>query len=190
MDYFDYKDALAGFLFLSYVLYSLTIVVRRYLLKKKSTHIIKIPVARNTIQYILLIILTYIVTIPVFTYYFSKGLRLIYYQFVDREDYYLNRQGFFLDHYDIHVIGWVVWFYFFLLVKLFVSHIPHYTIRKDSFIIISMFTILVLIESYGKGYDIRTYSHFVLTECFLLIMYFVIRNRVNKNYCRENCIIG
>ena len=56
MDYFGYKDALAGFLFLSYVLYSLTIVVRRYLLKKKSTHIIKIPVARNTIQYILLII--------------------------------------------------------------------------------------------------------------------------------------
>jgi hypothetical protein len=181
MDYFGYKDALAGCLVLSYVFYSLTIVVRRYLLKKKSTQIIKIPVARNTIQYILLIILTYIVTIPVFTYYFSKGLRLIYHQFVDREDYYLNRQGFFLDHYDNHVIGWVVWFYFFLLVKLIVSHILHYTIRKDSFIILSMFTLLVLIESYGKGYDIRTYSHFVLTKLFLLIMYFIVRNKVIKD---------
>jgi hypothetical protein len=181
MDYFDYKYTLGGFLLLSYFLYSLTIVVRRYLLKKKSTQIIKIPVARNTIQYILLIILTYIITIPVFTYYFSKGLRLIYHQFVDREDYYLNRQGFFLDHYDNHVIGWVVWFYFFLLVKLIVNHILHYTIRKDSFIIISMFTLLVLIESYGKGYDIRTYSHFVLTELFLLIMYFIVRYKVIKD---------
>lgn len=190
MDYFDYKDALAGLLFLSYIMYSLIIVVRRYLLKKKSTQIIKIHLTRNTIQYFLLIILTYIVTIPFITYCFSKGLRLIYHQFVDREDYYLNRQGFFLDHYDNHVIGLVVWFYFFLLVKLIASLILHYTIRKDSFIIISIFTILVLIESYGKGYDIRTYSHFVLTECFLLIMYFVIRNRVNKNYCRKNWIIG
>ena len=186
MDYFDHKDVLAGFLLLSYILYSLTIVVSRYLLKKKSNQIIKIPVVRNTIQYIFLIILTYIVTILVFTYYFSKGLRLIYYQFVDREDYYLNRQGFFLDHYDNHVIGWVVWFYFFLIVKLIFSYLTRYTIRKDNFIIVSMFTFLFLIESYGKGYDIRTYSHFVLTECFLLIMYFVIRNRVNKNYCRKN----
>lgn len=182
MDYFGYKDALAGCLVLSYVFYSLTIVVRRYLLKKKSTKIIKIPVARNTIQYILLIILTYIVTIPVFTYYFSKGLRFIYHQFVDRQDYYLIRQGFFLDHYENHVIGWVVWFYFFLLVKLIASHILHYTIRKDSFIIISMFTFLILIESFGKGYDIRTYSHFVLTECFFIIMYFFIRNKVIKLY--------
>jgi hypothetical protein len=181
MDYFDYKYALGGYLLLSYILYSLTIVVRCYLLKKKSIQIIKIPVARNTIQYILLIILTYIVTIPVITYYFSKGLRLIYHQFVDRGDYYLNRQGFFLDYYDNHVIGWVVWFYFFLLVKLIVNHILHYTIRKDSFIIISMFTLLVLIESYGKGYDIRTYSHFVLTELFLLIMYFIVRNKVIKD---------
>ena len=182
MDYFDHKDALAGFLLLSYILYSLTIVVSCYLLKKKSTQIIKIPVVRNSIQYILLIILTYIVTIPVFTYYFSKGLRLIYHQFVNREDNYLNRQGFFLDHYDNHVIGWFVWFYFFLLVKMIVSQILHYTIRKDSFIIISMFTFFVLIESYGKGYDFRTYSHFVLTEFFLLIIYFVIRNKVIKLY--------
>lgn len=181
MDYFGYKDALAGFLFLSYVFYSLTIVVRRYLLKKKSTQIIKIPITRNNIQNILLIILTYIVTIPVFTYYFSKGLRLIYHQFVDRGDYYLNRQGFFLDDYDNHVIGWFVWFYFFLLVKLIVNHILHYTIIKDSFIIISMFTLLVLIECYGKGYDIRTYSHFVLTELFLLVMYFIVRNKVIKD---------
>jgi uncharacterized membrane protein len=182
MDYFGYKDALAGFLFLSYVLYSLTIVVRRYLLKKKSTQIIKIHDTRNTITYILLIILAYIVTIPVYTYYFSKGLRLIYHQFVDREDYYLNRQGFFLDYYDNHVIGWVVWFYFFLLVKLIVNHILHYTIRKDSFIIISMFTLLVLIESYGKGYDIRTYSHFVITEFFLLVLYLIVRNKTLKDF--------
>ena len=182
MDYSGYKDVLAGFLFLSYVLYSLTIVVRRYLLKKKSTQFIKIHVTRNTIQYILLIILTYIVTIPVFTYYFSKGLRLIYHQFVDREDYYLNRQGFFLDRYDDHVIGWVVWFYFFLIVKLIFSQITRYTIRKDDFIIISMFTFLFVIESLGKGYDFRTYSHFVLTECFLLITYFVFRNKTLKDF--------
>jgi hypothetical protein len=182
MDYFDYKYALGGYLLLSYISYSLIIVVRRYFLKKKSTQIIKIPVARNTIQYILLIILTYIVTIPVLTYYFSKGLRLIYHQFVDREDYYLNRQEFFLDHYDNHVIGWVVWFYFFLLVKLIVSNILHYTIRKDSFIILSMFTLLVLIESYGKGYDIRTYSHFVLVEYFFLIMYLIVRNKTLKDF--------
>lgn len=181
MDYFDYKDALAGCLVLSYVLYSLAIVVRRYLLKKKSTQIIKIHVKRNTIQYILLIILTYIVTIPVFTYYFSKGLRLIYHQFVDREDHYLNRQWFFLGRYDNHVIGWVVWFYFFLIFKLIFSQRTRYTIRKDNFIILSMFTLLVLIESFGKGYDIRTYSHFVLTELFLLIMYFIVRNKVIKD---------
>lgn len=179
MDYFDYKDALAGFLFLSYVLYSLTIVIRRYLLKKKSTQFIEIHVTRNTIQYILLIILTYIVTIPVFTYYFSKGLRLIYHQFVDREDYYLKRQGFFLDHYDNHVIGWVVWFYFFLIVKLIFSQRTRYSIRKDDFTIISMFTFLVFIESFGKGYDIRTYSLFVLTGLFILTIYFVVRNKVN-----------
>lgn len=182
MDYFGYKDALAGCLVLSYILYSFTIVVRRYLLKKKSTQIIKIPIARNTIQYISLIILTYIFTIPVFTYYFSKGLRLIYHHFVDIEDYYLNRQGFFLDHYDNHVIGWAVWFYFFLLAKLSVSQILHYTIRKDSFIILSMFTFLVLIESYGKGYDIRTYSHFVITEFFLLVLYLIVRNKTLKDF--------
>ncbi len=182
MDYFGYKDALAGFLFLSYILYSLIIVVRRYLLKKKSTQIIKIHVARNTIQYVLLIILTYIVTIPIFSYYFSKGLRLIYHQFVDKEDYYLNRQGFFLDHYDNHVIGWLVWFYFFLIVKLIFSQITRSTIRKDDFIIISMFTFLFVIESLGKGYDFRTYSHFVLTEFFLLITYFVFRNKILKDF--------
>ncbi|BDB56562.1 hypothetical protein SHINM13_08580 [Flavobacterium ammonificans] len=182
MDYFDYKYALGGYLLLSYILYSLIIVVRRYLLKKKSTQIIKIPVARNTIQYVLLIILTYIVTIPILTYYFTKSLRLLYNQFVNKEDHYLNRQGFFLEHYDHHVTGWVVWFYFFLLVKLIFSHILHYTIRKDSFIIISMFTLLVLIESYGKGYDIRTYSHFVITEFFLLVIYLIFRNKTLKDF--------
>jgi hypothetical protein len=181
MDYFDYKDTLGGFLLLSYFLYSLTIVVRRYLLKKKSTQIIKIPVARNTIQYILLIILTYIVTIPVFTYYFSKGLRLIYHQFVDRQDYYLIRQDFFSDDYDSKVISSIVWFYFFLIIKLIFNYITRYTIRKDNYIILSMFTFLVLVESFGKGYDIRTYSHFVLTELFLLIMYFIVRNKVIKD---------
>jgi small-conductance mechanosensitive channel len=187
MDYFDNKDTLGGLLLLSYFLYSLIIFVLRYLLKKKSTQIIKIPVARNTIQFILLIILTYVVTIPVLTYYFSKGLRLIYHQFVDREDYYLNRQGFFLDRYDNHVIAWVVWFYFFLIIKLIFNHITRYTIRKDNYIILSMFTFLVIIESYGKGYDIRTYSHFVLTECFFLIMYFVIRNKVIKDFHKDEC---
>ena len=123
MDYFGYKDALAGFLFLSYVLFSLTIIVRRYLLKKKSTHIIKIPVASNTIQYILLIILTYIVTIPISTYYFGKGLRLLYCQFVVTEDYYLRRQGFFLDDYDSEIIAWVVLFYFFLIIKLILKRL-------------------------------------------------------------------
>jgi hypothetical protein len=180
MDYFDYKDTLGGFLLLSYFLYSLTIVVRRYLLKKKSTQIIKIPVARNTIQYILLIILTYIVTIPVFTYYFSKGLRLIYLQFVDRQDYYLIRQGFFSDDYDSKVISSIIWFYLFLIVKLIFSHITRYTIRKDNYIILSMFTFLVIIESLGRGYDIRTYCHLVLTECFFLIMYFIVRKKVIK----------
>ena len=180
MDYFDYKDALGGYILLSYFLYSLIIFVRRYLLKKKSPQIIKIPVPRNTIQYILLIILTYIVTIPVFTYYFSKGLRLIYHQFVDRQDYYLIRQGFFSDDYDSKVISSIVWFYLFLIVKLIFSHITRYTIRKDNYIILSMFTFLVIIESFGRGYDIRTYSHLVLTECFFLIMYFVIRNKVIK----------
>ena len=185
MDYFYYKDALGGYLLLSYFLYSLTIVTRRYLLKKKSTLIIKIPITRNNVKNISLIILTYLVTIPVFTYYFSKGLRLVYCLFVDREDYYLNRQGFFLDRYDNHVIGWVVWFYFFLIVKLIFSQRTRYTIRKDNFIIISMFTFLVFIESFGKGYDFRTYSHFVLTECFVLIMYFVTRNKVLKDFHKD-----
>ena len=170
MDYFDYKDALGGYILLSYFLYSLIIFVRSYLLKKKSPQIIKIPVPRNTIQYILLIILTY----------FSKGLRLIYHQFVDRQDYYLIRQGFFSDDYDSKVISSIVWFYLFLIVKLIFSHIIRYTIRKDNYIILSMFTFLVIIESFGRGYDIRTYSHLVLTECFFLIMYFVIRNKVIK----------
>ena len=182
MDYFGYKDALAGFLFLSYVLYSLTIVVRRYLLKKKSTQIIKIHVKRNTIQYILLIILTYIVTIPVFTYYFSKGLRLIYHQFVDREDYYLRRQGFFLDDYDSEIIAWVVLFYFFLIIKLIFSFITrNYTIRKDNFIIISWFILMSVFNSIGMGHDIRTYTHEVLTVLFLVIMYFVVRDKVNND---------
>jgi hypothetical protein len=181
LNYFDYKDDLGGYLLLLYFLYSLIVFVRRFILKKKSTVIIKVSITSYTNQYILLIILTYIVTIPVFTYYFSKGLRLIYNQFVNREDNYLNRQGFFLDHYDNHVIGWVVLFYFFLIVKLIFSHITRYSIRKDDFIIISMFTFLVFIESFGKGYDIRTYTHFMLTVLFLLILYFVARNKLIKD---------
>ena len=180
MDYFNYKDALAGCLVLSYVLYSLTIVVRRYLLKKKSTQIIKIHVTTNTIQYFLLIILTYIVTIPISTYYFGKGLRLLYCKFVVTEDYYLRRQGFFLDDYDSEIIAWFVLFYFFLIIKLIFSFITrNYTIRKDNFILISWFVLLSVFNSIGMGHDIRTYTHEVLTVFFMVIMYFVFRNKIN-----------
>ena len=143
MDYSGYKDVLAGFLFLSYVLYSLTIVVRRYLLKKKSTQFIKIHVTRNTIQYILLIILTYIVTIPICTYYFSKGLRLLYLLFIDNDDLYLFRQGFYREDFDERkIVAICIVFYLFLIIKLILSYTSRYTIRKDNFIVISLFTFL------------------------------------------------
>ena len=182
MDYFFYKDVLVGFLLIAYILYVLIIFSKRYKFKKKSTHIIKIPVARNTIQYILLIILTYIVTIPISTYYFGKGLRLLYCQFVVTEDYYLRRQGFFLDDYDSEIIAWVVLFYFFLIIKLIFSFITrNYTIRKDNFILISWFVLLSVFNSIGMGHDIRTYTHEVLTVFFMVIMYFVVRNKVNND---------
>lgn len=187
MDYFFYKDVLGGWLLISYFFYCLIIFVKGYVLKRKSLQIINSPITRNTIINILLIISTYLLTIPVFTYYFGKILRLVYCQFVDSQDYYLIRQGFFSDDYDSKVISSIVWFYFFLIIKLIFIHITRYTIRKDNYIILSMFTFLVIIESYGKGYDIRTYSHFVLTECFFLIMYFVIRNKVIKDFHKDEC---
>ena len=55
MNYFEYKDALAGFLLLSYILYNIIVLSKSFILKKKSIQIIKIPVSRNTIQYIFLI---------------------------------------------------------------------------------------------------------------------------------------
>lgn len=181
MDYLFYKDALGGWILISYLIYSLILIVKRYVLKRKSLQIINIPITRNTIINNLLIILTYLVTIPVFTYYFGKVLRLLYCQFVDRQDNYLIRQGFFSDSYDSRVIFPIIGFYFFLLIKWIFSLTTGYTIRKDSFIIISMFTFLVLIESYGKGHNIWTYSHFLLTELILIIMYFIVRNKVIKD---------
>jgi hypothetical protein len=185
MDYFFYKDVLGGWLLISYCLYCLIIFVKGYVLKRKSLQIINIPITRNTIINILLIISTYLLTIPVFTYYFGKILRLVYCQFIDRQDYYLIRQGFFSDDYDSKVITSIVGFYLFLIVKLIFSHITHYTIRKDNFIILSMFTFLVLIESNGKGNNIITYSHFLLTELILIIMYFIVRNEVIKDFFRS-----
>lgn len=179
MDYFFYKDVLAAFLFFSYILYTLLFFSKRYIFKKKSAQIIKIPVARNTIQYILLIILTYVITIPVFTFYFSKGLRLLYLQFVDNNDPYLRRQGFFNDDYDSIVIVVYFIFYFFLIIKLILRYKTLYTIRKDTFLITSLFAFLYIGDSAGMGYDIRTYSHIIITVLFFLSLYFVVRNKVN-----------
>lgn len=181
MDYFFYKDVLGGYLLISYIIYTLVIFIKRFIFKKKSAQIIKIPVAKNTIQYILLIILTYIVSIPVLTYYFSKGLRLIYIQFVDRKDSFLIRKGFFNDDYDSRFITYFVFFYFLLIIKLIVSHTTRYTIRKDNFIVVSWFIFMAFLGAWGKGNDIRTYSHEIITELFFLFMYFVVRNKVIKD---------
>ncbi len=181
MDYFFYKDVLGGWILISYFLYSLILIVKLYALKRKSSEIINISITRNTIINILLIILTYLVTIPVFTYYFGKALRLFYCQFVDREDNYLIRQGFFSDSYDSIVNSSIVGFYIFLLIKLIFSLTTRYTIRKDNFIVISMFIFFIVLEASGKGHDIRTYSHFILTELFFLSTYFVVRNKVIKD---------
>ena len=56
MDYFEYKDALVVYLLLSYFLYSLIIIIKRYGFKKKSIQIIRIPISRNSIQSLFLII--------------------------------------------------------------------------------------------------------------------------------------
>jgi hypothetical protein len=181
MDYFEYKDALAACLLMTYFLYSLIIIIKRYGFKKKSMQIIRIPISRNSIQSLFLIILTYLITFPVFTYYFGKGLRLFYCQFVVKEDYYLRRQGFFLDDYDSKHLAWVVLFYFFLIIKLIYSFIiRNYTIRKDNFIIITLFTFMVFLQAWGNGNDIRTYSHFILTGLFFLIIYFLFRNKLKR----------
>lgn len=179
MDYFFYKDVLVGFLLITYILYVLIIFSKRYKFKKKSAQIIKIPVARNTIQYILLIILTYVISIPVFTYYFSKGLRLLYLQFMDNNDPYLHRQGFFNDDYDSISIVLFFIYYFFLIIKLILSYKTCYTIRKDTFLITSLIVFLYIGDCAGMSYDIRTYSHLVITVLFFLVMYFVFRNKIN-----------
>lgn len=179
MDSFFYKDALGGWILISYFLYSLILIVKRYVLKRTSMQIINIPLTKNTITNILLIILTYMVTIPIFTYYFGKVLRLLYCQFVDREDHYLIRQGFFSDDYDSKIISSIVGFYFFLLIKLIFSLTTRYTIRKDNFMVISMFTLMIVLSASGKSHDIRTYSHFILIQLAFLSTYFVVRNKVN-----------
>lgn len=179
MDYFFYKDVLGGLLLISYFLYSLIVVFKRYVLKRTSMQIINIPVTRNAIINILLIILTYLVTIPIFTYYFGKVLRLFYCQFVERQDNYLIRQGFFSESYDSRIISSIVGFYLFLLIKLIFSQTTRYTIMKDNIIVISMFTFLIVLSASGKGHDIRTFSHFILIQLFFLSTYFVVRNKVN-----------
>ncbi len=181
MDYFRYKDVLAGCLVLSYIVYALSVFVKRILLKSKYSPIVKITLTRNTTTDIFLIILTYTITIPVFTYYFGKILRLVYCQFVDNTDLYLRRQGFFEDDYDSRTIFLIGWFYFFLIIKLIVSYTTRHTIKNDSFIIISIFTLITLLESFGTGNDIRTYSLFVLTGLFILTIYFVVRNKEIKD---------
>jgi hypothetical protein len=182
MDYFEYKYVLVGFLMLFYVVYSLIIIIKRYGFKMKSMQIIRIPISRNSMQSLFLIILTYLITLPIFTYYFGKVLRLLYCQFVVTEDYYLRRQGFFLDDYDSKHLAWVVLFYFFLIIKLIFSFIiRNYTIRKDNFILISWFVFLSVFNSKGMGHDIRTYTHEVLTVLFLVTMYFVVRDKVNND---------
>lgn len=180
MDYFDYKDALGGWILISYLIHSLILIVKRYVLKRKSLQILYTPITRNTIINIFLIILTYLVTVPIFTYYFGKVLRLIYCQFVDRQDYYLIRHGFFSDSYDSRIISSIFGFYFFLVIKLIFSLTTRYTIRKDNFIIISVFTFLNVLEALGHNHDIRTYSHLILVEFFFLTIYFVVRNKVIK----------
>jgi hypothetical protein len=181
MDYFDYKDALGGWILISYLIHSLILIVKRYVLKRKSLQILYTPITRNTIINIFLIILTYLVTVPIFTYYFGKVLRLIYCQFVDRQDYYLIRHGFFSDDYDSKIISSIVGFYFFLLIKLILSLTTRYTIRKDNFIVISMFTLMIILSAWGQSNDIRTYSHLILIELFFLSIYFVVRNKVIKD---------
>ena len=139
MDYFRLKDFLRVTLICFYGCYFLIILVRRFILTKKSTQIIKIPVTRNNLKNISLIILTYIVIIPIFSYYFGKVLRLFYCQFVVVEDHYLRREGFFLDEYDTRQEGWIFCFYFFLIIKLIFGYaIRNYTIRKENFILISV----------------------------------------------------
>ncbi|MEN9981868.1 MAG: hypothetical protein RL542_1655 [Bacteroidota bacterium] len=185
MDYFDYKDVLGGWILISYFLYSLILIVKRYVLKQESLQILYTPITSNAIINNLLITLTYLVTIPVFTYYFGKVLRLFYCQFVDRQDNYLIRQGFFSDSYDSRIISSIVGFYFFLLIKLIISLTTRYTIRKDNFIVISVFTFMIFFEAWGKGHDIRTYSHLILIELFFLTMYFVVRNKVVKDFSND-----
>jgi hypothetical protein len=183
MDYFEYKYVLVGFLMLFYIVYSLIIISKNYVLKNKSKEIAKIPLTKDTLQSIILIILTYIVTIPVLTFYFAKGLRLFYCHFVVRKDNYLIRQGFFSDDYEERsILSICMVFYLFLIVKLIVSYVTRYTIRKDNFIVITLFTLLFVIESIGKGYDIRTYSYFLVITLFLLSIYLIIRNKLSKDF--------
>lgn len=78
MDYFEYKDALAGYLLLICFIYYIFIFVKRYVFKVKSNQIFRVPISRNSVQNILLVILIYTITIPTIAYYFSKGLRFIY----------------------------------------------------------------------------------------------------------------
>jgi hypothetical protein len=183
MDYFEYKYVLVGFLMLFYIVYSLIIICKRFVLKDKSKEIAKIPLTTDTLQSIILIILNYIVTIPVFTFYFAKGLRLLYCHFVVRKDNYLIRQVFFSDDYDERIILSIcMFFYIFLIVKLIVSYLTRYTIRKDNFIVITIFILLFVIEAIGKGYDIRTYSHLLITVLFFLFTYFIFRNKLNREY--------
>lgn len=181
MDYFEYKYVLVGFLMLFYVVYSLLVFSKRFIFKNKSKEIDKIPLAIHTIQIILLIVLTYIITVPILAFYFAKGLRLFYCHFVVGKDNYLIRQGFFSDDYEERsILSICMVFYLFLIVKLIVSYVTRYTIRKDNFIVITLFTLLFVIESIGNGYDIRTYSYFLVITLFLLFIYFVIRNKLNQ----------
>lgn len=180
MDYFEYKYVLVGFLMLFYIVYSLIIISKHYVLKNKSKEIAQIPLTKDTLQSIILIILTYIVTIPVLTFYFAKGLRLLYCHFVVRKDNYLIRQGFFSDDYDERrILSICMFFYIFLIVKFVLSYLTRYTIRIDNFIVITLFTLLLFIESIGNGNDVRTYSHLCVITLFFLPMYFVIRNKIS-----------
>jgi hypothetical protein len=183
MNYFEYKDALAGFLLLSYILYNIIVLSKSFILKKKSTEIIKVSITRSTIQNVFLNILTYMITIPLFAYYFSKVLRFLYLQFIDNDDLYLLRQGFYREDFDERkIVGICIVFYSFLIIKFVVSYLCRYTIRKDNFVIITLFVFLLVIEAWGKGNDIRTYSHEIITVFFFLMMYFVVRNKVIKDF--------
>lgn len=193
MDY----EFIIGNLIISTILIVIVIVLvdlyKRFVLKKRSEIINSIPLNRETIKTYCLVKLSYIVTVPIITYYFSKLLRLIFIFFIEKEsngvvlnknsqDELYNNSG--------SVIALIIFttfvYYCFLIFRYFIRTSTLYTVRKDNYIVFtfSFISFMCLVKSYLHltQYSNSLLLHAIITELFLLAFYLIVRGKVNELY--------